>query len=56
MGHRWAEGDLALWDGHAAQHDAVPDYTSRRVMQRVLTEGQRPIGIGTIAARAEAVG
>jgi len=46
MRHHWAEGDLVLWDGHAVQHFAVPDYTSRRVMQRVLTEGQRPIGIG----------
>jgi taurine dioxygenase len=48
MRHHWAEGDLALWDGHAVQHYAVPDYSSRRVMQRVLTEGARPIGVGAM--------
>jgi taurine dioxygenase len=50
MRHHWVEGDLVLWDGHAVQHFAVPDYSSRRVMQRVLTEGQRPIGIADVAA------
>ena len=50
MRHHWGEGDLVLWDGHAVQHFAVPDYSSRRVMQRALTEGQRPIGIGEVAA------
>lgn len=43
MRHHWAEGDLALWDGHAVQHYAVADYRQRRVMQRVLTEGSRPL-------------
>src|SRR5882724_2307359 len=49
MRHHWAEGDLALWDGHAVQHYAVADYASRRVMQRVLTEGPRPIAVGETA-------
>lgn len=43
MRHHWAEGDLVLWDGHAVQHYAVADYRRRRVMQRVLTEGSRPL-------------
>jgi taurine dioxygenase len=46
MRHHWSEGDLALWDGHAVQHYAVADYDRQRVMQRVLTFGPRPTGVG----------
>jgi taurine dioxygenase len=32
---RWNPGDVAFWDNRATQHYAVPDYSERRVMQRV---------------------
>ncbi len=35
----WQPGDVVLWDNLATQHFAVPDYTERRVMHRVQTEG-----------------
>jgi taurine dioxygenase len=44
MRWHWAANDVAVWDNRCVQHYAVPDYSSPRVMQRVVTEGQRPIG------------
>ena len=41
---RWEVGSIAVWDNRCVQHYAVPDYSSPRVMQRVVTEGQRPVG------------
>jgi taurine dioxygenase len=41
---RWTPNDLALWDNRAVQHYAVPDYSGTRVMQRVVTAGERPVG------------
>ncbi len=32
---KWNPGDMAFWDNRATQHYAVPDYSERRVMQRV---------------------
>jgi alpha-ketoglutarate-dependent taurine dioxygenase len=46
MRWHWAPNDLALWDNRAVQHYAVPDYTGPRVMQRVVTRGQVPVGPG----------
>jgi len=40
---RWAPNDVAMWDNRAVQHFAVPDYTTDRVMQRVITRGPRPV-------------
>ena len=39
---RWSVDDVAMWDNRAVQHFAVPDYSSDRVMQRVITRGPRP--------------
>ena len=41
---RWTPDDVALWDNCAVQHYAVPDYTTTRIMQRVVTAGERPKG------------
>ena len=48
MRHRWRIRDLILFDEPATQHYAVADYDSRRVMQRVLMEGERPVGVGEV--------
>jgi alpha-ketoglutarate-dependent taurine dioxygenase len=44
MRWRWTPNDVALWDNCAVQHYAVPDYTTTRIMQRVVTAGPRPQG------------
>lgn len=44
MRWHWKPNDLALWDNRAVQHYAVPDYTTPRVMQRVVLAGDRPSG------------
>jgi taurine dioxygenase len=44
MRWRWTAGDVALWDNRIVQHYAVPDYDTRRVMQRLCLAGDRPYG------------
>jgi alpha-ketoglutarate-dependent taurine dioxygenase len=46
MRWRWTpgDGDVALWDNRIVQHYAVPDYDTRRVMQRLCLVGDRPYG------------
>lgn len=41
---KWKPNDVALWDNCAVQHYAVPDYSETRIMQRVVTAGERPRG------------
>jgi taurine dioxygenase len=41
---RWNVGDVAFWDNRCAQHFAVADYTTRRIMRRVALTGTRPVG------------
>lgn len=42
--HKWAVGDLLMWDNCAAQHLAVGDYTAaqRRLMHRTTIRGAAP--------------
>lgn len=42
--HRWAVGDVVIWDNRATMHRVDVDYPmgEKRVMQRVLIEGDRP--------------
>lgn len=42
--HRWAEGDLLMWDNCGSQHLAVGDYAlpRRRLMHRATVGGSRP--------------
>jgi len=44
MRWQWKPNDVALWDNRSVQHYAVPDYSSQRVMQRVVLAGDRPFG------------
>ncbi|RJE89188.1 TauD/TfdA dioxygenase family protein [Paracoccus onubensis] len=43
---RWRVGDIAIWDNRATQHVAINDYgDAHRVVRRVTTEGDTPVGI-----------
>ncbi|MGE3691272.1 MAG: TauD/TfdA dioxygenase family protein [Novosphingobium sp.] len=44
MRWHWSANDVAFWDNRAVQHYAVPDYSGTRVMQRVVTAGEAPVG------------
>jgi taurine dioxygenase len=44
FGHQWMVGDCVVWDNRATMHRVDVDYPmgERRIMQRVLIEGDRP--------------
>ena len=41
---RWVVNDVTLWDNRCVWHYAVPDYDTSRIMQRVVTAGEVPVG------------
>jgi len=44
MRWHWSPNDIALWDNRTVQHYAVPDYTTERVVHRIVVAGDRPYG------------
>src|SRR5215813_11325827 len=44
FGHQWSVGDCVIWDNRATMHRVDVDYPmgERRIMQRVLIEGDKP--------------
>jgi len=44
FGHKWTVGDCVIWDNRATMHRVDVDYPigERRIMQRVLIEGDKP--------------
>jgi taurine dioxygenase len=45
FGHVWQVGDIVVWDNRATMHRVMIDYPvgEKRIMQRVLIEGDKPI-------------
>jgi taurine dioxygenase len=41
---RWSANDIAVWDNRSVQHYAVPDYTTERLVHRIVVAGERPYG------------
>ncbi|MEU7476381.1 TauD/TfdA family dioxygenase [Lentzea sp. NPDC042327] len=48
--HRWAPGDVVVWDNRSTAHLAVDDYGDQhRVMHRITLRGDRPAGVNAHA-------
>lgn len=44
--YRWANGDVGMWDNRTTLHQAVNDWSGRRVIQRITILGDKPVGLG----------
>lgn len=42
MRHKWAKGDIVLWDNTRTMHYAVDDYKEKRIMNRICIAGLNP--------------
>lgn len=42
--HRWAPGDILMWDNRATLHYAVGDYDAPRMLHRCMVVGEKPVG------------
>jgi taurine dioxygenase len=42
--YRWDLGTIGIWDNRCTQHYAIPDYSERRVIERVTVIGDVPQG------------
>lgn len=42
MRWHWTANDIGIWDNRSVQHFAAPDYTTTRVMERIVLAGARP--------------
>jgi alpha-ketoglutarate-dependent taurine dioxygenase len=50
--HRWADGDVVIWDNRATMHYAVDDYaTTTRKMRRVTVRGEPAVGPAGASSR-----
>ncbi len=55
MRWKWTPGDIALWDNRSVQHYAVPDYTTTRLMQRIVLAGVKPGEPSRLTGKSPAV-
>lgn len=47
--HRWAPGDVVVWDNRSTAHLAIDDYGDQhRVMHRITLRGDQPVGPLTV--------
>lgn len=40
--HKWNVDDLVLWDNRSVMHYAIADYSERRIMHRIVVQGNVP--------------
>ena len=40
--HKWDVDDLVLWDNRSVMHYAIADYNERRIMHRIVVQGNVP--------------
>lgn len=56
--HRWAPGDVGIWDNRATSHYANRDYVDAnlgpRAMRRVTVGGDKPVGVNGLTGGAAA--
>lgn len=43
---RWTDGDVGMWDNRTTLHQAINDWSGRRIIQRTTILGDKPVGLG----------